>query len=438
MAESAPTPTAGNFSAVVASNVAAAAASSTAPAAPVAPTQSSTASTDSSITELGITPEQLTVPGQQADAAVDEVIKPEGQADDPWAEQVHGVSVKEIVEAIKKGELPDQLMNAIKRKLSVDGEVEELSLDEMSRQRMRHGAFTRRSMQLAKEKEGVEQTKQNLVNLFAGLEHPVAFGQIIDKNGLAANARAYVTRNWGNEQQPNVGGFMEDMRRLGHWATFQAAAQQYAQRYSDRLYRYTNGSQDAAVLAQAKQMVWEDERDEAAMWAERLRGEQTREEAQRLKAQLERHPLLAPAPQQQPALSQADVQHIATAKAQAMTKFGITGAENAERYFNDNVRAVIENARNSGAQLTIEQILHDAAAWTYDHLREEGWRPQAAVAAPAPQRQQAPAAPSLPARPTAAPTPVTISAQDRTNKTGGTIADFNAWTRKIQEHAGRR
>lgn len=141
--------------------------------------------------------------------------------DAPWHERyaqgVHGVPAKDLLEAIEKGQIPDALMSKLRLAIGDDGF--EGSLDELRSGAMMRRTFTQKSQELAEQRRAFEADQSELVNYLS---------------------------NWKQDPQQLLYG----MRRLG--MPIQEVAQMLLQEAmtADKLNEAVPGSGDEWIQAQ--------------------------------------------------------------------------------------------------------------------------------------------------------------------------------------------
>ena len=348
----------------------------------------------------------------------------QGQAD-PFAEEVHGLQLRAIVDAIKNGQLPNEVLEHVKVTAKVNGRELPISVREAANGYMRLSDYTQSTQRVAQEQQQVEAIKAQLRGVFEGWDKPEGYEQAMFRMGLVPQMRATLTKNWGTPQQPNVQGFLDDMRRLGHWDTFVAAADTFGMQWG------AEQKLDPGVRAEL-------ERQRSEMWKARLAAE-AEVEQNKLKAwQAERDQLLRAREQQRnPQERQQVQQKMEAMRAEAFTKHGIPNTPGARKTYEDNRDALIRLARQRGQGLTMEQLVADAVQATQeqlgDALHELRSRQPAQQQSAAPQQQPA-AQGALPARPAAAPATTASPISRR-----GTPDEF--WNTRIvplQQMAGKR
>lgn len=332
------------------------------------------------------------------------------QPPDPFAEQIHGLELRAIVDAIKQGQLPAQLLEQLKVTTKVGGRELPISVEEARRGYMRLSDYTQETQRTAAQQQQLEGVKQQLRGLFDGWDKPEGFEQGMFRMGLVQNARALVTKNWGNPQQPNPQGLLDDMRRLGHWDTFKQAAELYANQWA------AEQQMDPAVRADLQR-----QRDE--MWRARLAAETEVETSKRKAWEQEKEKLLAQSKQRQNPQQQAQaMQQLRQLKTAAFQQHGIKPSPAADTYFDQNCAAIRRMAERRGERVTAQQIIQQAAQATAEQLGDVQYQHAQSLgngAQPAATAQPAQPQAALPARPAAAP--VTAPSQ---LKRGGTHADF--------------
>lgn len=390
-----------NFSAVVRGNLAAA----PAPSAPAQPPASQ--SQPSQVTSIPAPTQNDALPPQEP--ANDNAQPPPEQQlgqeqappEDPWMRQLHGVPVRELVDALERGELPEPVLNAIKGIAKVNGKELPVSLREALNGYMRLTDHTQKTQELAKHFDELDNSRGQLRALFDGWDSkPEVFAQGMERMGLMPQVRSVVTREWGTAEQPNVEGYMGSMRRLGHWNTFQAAAKAYASWYSQRLNAFNPaGTQEGH--ARAVQMIKELESEQAANWKARVEAEGVTESARREQWKRERDQMLAQRRQQPQQNEHAQIaQQIGQLRSQQLLQLGILNANSTQAYveavhqrFESAMGQLVGIARRSGAQESLESLVSKAAQIVAEHIAE----------APRTPAQQPPAQ-GLPVRPAGAPT----------------------------------
>lgn len=464
---SAPAATLSNFSAIVARNTAAA------PAAP-APTPTGVQSVPAGQNGLSETAAAFNAQREQQQQPANTNAQPTtedqqalaaelaGQQPAPAeADLVHGLAVNDIIDAIKRGELPEALAVNLKGIAKVNGQDLPISFREALNGYQRLSDYTYGSEQNARATEKLNAERQALLDLFTGWDAQdggAALEKSLRQMGVMQNARAIFTRNWGTADKPNAQGFMDDVRRLGMWPVFQAAAQQYANWWGERYARY-GGIGDELIgrypaeqqrgLAlrndRARQMLVEDESREAAMWVERLKAEDLAAKAQQQQWSQDRAKLLAQQQVANPGEAQFR-QQVETLKQQAFTAAGLELGkisdpkilDTIEQYFGENVTAWANIHKRRNEQPPIADIIAKAVQATLERVGDDVRAGKLKLnATPANTNAQpagtvAPAAPAprpqgLPARPIGAPV-----TQASSIPRGGTVSDFDARIRAIK------
>jgi hypothetical protein len=337
------------------------------------------------------------------------------QAEDPWTRQLHGVPVRELVEALERGELPEAVLTAIKGIAKVGGKELPVSLREALNGYMRLTDHTQKTQELARFADELDQSKAQMRGLFEGWEKPEVYAQAMERMGMIPQARAMVTREWGTAEQPNVQGYMESMRRLGHWDTFRKAAEAYAGWYDSRLQAF-NPARTQEGHQRAAQMIAELEREQGEHWKARLQAETVTEQAKREQWKREREQMLAQRRQQNPQQQHAQLaQHVHGLRNQELLGLGIINQQSTAQYVeavNQRFEAAMgqlvqiasrDAARNPQApREPIESLVQKAAQIVAEHIGE---------APKPPQQQAAPQQQGLPPRPGGAPTTSGAGAQ---------------------------
>lgn len=323
---------------------------------------------------------------------------------DPWQEPVHGVPAQAVIEALKAGELPAELLDHVRVKVNPNGNEMVLPLADVARGYMMSSDYTHGKRQLAEARRDVEGTKGKLRELFANMDKPEGFATAMERMGYTDSARSLVTQGWGTAEQPNVDGFIDGMRRLGHYDTFTAAARKYAADYTARLMQF-GGQQNRQA---AEQLVSEWENQERAMWRARLDAERAAEQIKRDKWKADRDALLqqrqeAPDPQAQTRV----LKHIDTARETEFARYGVPNTDLAKGLFVQEWKQIDARIRRDGRRPVIAEIAREAALATWQRMAASGQLQAGAAPAPANDNgqpahaQQMPTA--LPTRPAAAP-----------------------------------
>lgn len=359
---------------------------------------------------------------------------------DPLAEQIHGMQLRAIVDAIKNGELPAELLEHVRVPVKLGGEDGFVSAQEAGRGYMRISDYTRGTQQIAKDVGQIERIKGQLRSVLEGFDKPEGFEQRMDEWGLRSLANGMVTKNWmtaapDGSRQPNVAAFREDMRRLGMHDVFRAAAIAYATEHSQRMNhfmgpnQYTDQQQYDAAYQRAKQLVLGMEGNEDGLWTQRLAAEAEAEKLKRANWKTEQERLLA-ARQQQPQDTTQLQREVNQLAAESLQKLGYRiDQPHAFEYFDSHLTALVVAARRLGLQKTTAEFVADAVQATAEDLAKErairgGQRPGGAAGL---------AQGALPAQPTAAPTTAPGS-----RKKGGSLADFNEYTAYLDEQERKR
>ena len=415
-AAASPPPTASNFMAHVQGNLARAASTpaATPPATPAAPAQPPPLAAVPAPTQApvpGETPEPVQL--EQQPAANDNA--------DPWAEQIHGVTARDLIEAARRGELPESVLTAVKVAVKVNGKEMQVPLREAANGYMRISDHTQKTMELADREKKHDEQIGKVRTMFEGWDKPEsgAFAKFLTDKGMLPQVNALVTQKWGAPDKPDVNGFMESLRRLGHFETFRQAANAYAAWHTQRVQAF-NPSGDPKLNERAYQMVSEYEREQDAMWKSRLESEATTEQLKREQWKRDQQQLLA-ARQQQPQQHQQMAQQIDKMRGELFARLGIpmktpVQQETALKYFHQNMGALVNMEKRYRTGKTLETMVQEAAQATHEQLGDAAQQPA--------QSQQAAQPAALPARPAGAPA---------TNGTAGTgrrsPAEFEEWLR---------
>lgn len=398
-------PTLGNFQAIVrnahAAQQPAAASPPGAPAGPPVAGDAATPATDSLAAQRAIT-----------EAAAGQAEQP-AAAEDLWAEQVHGMTAREIVDAIKKGVVPEALRVAL-RDTTPDGL--QITLDELRHGYMRMTDSTKKWQEAAALNQQGNKMLMDTIGLFDTWQDPQKFADGVARVGLAPVLRQVITKDWGTEQQPNVAGYLDSMRRLDHFGTFRAAAIAYAERHNQLMHQF-NPAGDAALAPRAEAMIEDLERREQSLWSERIKMERTAEGNAKVQHDARKKAYLARMEQERqssPEVSRLS-QHMEAHRDRAFQQFGLDATPLAMQHFDHNLSVIIQMASSNGARESVEELVAHAAQATAEEVgahRQEH--------APVVQQVPAPAqpAPGLSARPGGAPS----NGAARTR--GGTVADF--------------
>ncbi len=370
--------------------------------------------------------------------------EPAEAAPDPWAEEIHGVTARDFVESLKRGELPSQALEHLQIPVKPNGQEMMVSAREAANGYMRLSDYTRDKMAVADRERAIEADKAKLAKLFAGWDKPEGFEQGAQAMGLVPQVRAMITKNWaGSDGKPNVNAFMDDMRRLGHYGTFRAAVKAYADAYAQRM-DMLNPEGKAELAERAHQMFERDEEGQAALWAERLKAESETDRLRQEAWKRDRANMLAQRQQQQqqPDNTQQRLQHIHDWKTQAFTLAGIPAGKAADDYFQDAFIQQAEIAQRNREQVNdsilVRRAIQQMVEQIDDQRRRAGAPPlkpqqRAAVAAAvAAAPAQPPTAPALPARAAAAPTTAPSSLPR-----GGNVSAFQERLQAIT-NAGKR
>lgn len=342
-------------------------------------------------TEGQLTPEQIAAQMQQ----------PGQQQAQPGALErlYHGVSGADILAAIERGELPEQLFAAVGGTFRLDDQDVRGTLQEWKEGGMRHARFTRGMMENARVRNELNDLKQRVTGLFNDWDKPEGFAAGVEQHGLVDNVHAYVTRDWGSEQQPNVQGFIESMHRLGGYATFQRAAQAYMQQYQQLFETFGGGvgdPNDPAVQQRdqrAHQMTEQYIADHRQTAKERAEAAREKLAAKSMRSKLERDALLR-VDQQQQTVSTVDQQRVQGEIRGALERLGVNAYDrtkpghipDAQIFMDQNLRNYYQLAKSGQlGEITQAQVIGHAAAATLDELRIRGL---IKGNAPAPQQHQ--------------------------------------------------
>lgn len=365
-------------------------------------------------------------------------------ASDEWtAEVVPGVSAKDAIEAMKRGELPEALLTQLKGVARINGRELPISFREALNGYMRQSDYTRGTTEIADQVEKLNTQKQALLQLFNGWnqEDGTPLGQSLEKMGLLNQARAAVTRNWGTPDKPSIEGFMDDMRRMGRWDLFKQAAVAHSGWFDARYRRYggTYGQNPQADEA-ARRAVAEDEQQHQQLWGARIQAETAAQQAQRQAFEHQNQQTLATQQTQDTSQQQGQQQfliHVHSLKTSAFGVVKLQATPVADRYFVENLQAGMRLAQLQGTQKPIEQLVSEAVQSTLEQLGDDRHSQGGNGASQgAPQQQQQSGAsvspvarpPSLSARPQGAPI-----TQASSVPRGGTPADFDRRLTALKE-----
>lgn len=432
-------PTPQNFRASIAAKVAAAP-----PPAP-APAPAALAATAAPAAELGGTEQafnklllnngQNNEPANQnaePQTAEQQLQTEQPSAGDPWAEVLHesGVSVKDAIDALKRGEMPEALLDHLKTTVNPNGNPIQVSLREAGKGYMRISDYTRQKQELVALQGDTENRIGKVRELFNGWQTPDGLEQGLERMALMPTVRQIVTKNWGTAEKPNVQGFVDDMRRLGMWQVFQHAVGHEASRWEQRAQRYGWNRQDPAAMARAEQMISEDERSQEELWKARLEAETERNNAKKTTWEVQQQQLLAQRQQQpDPQAQQAELRQIHDLKTSAFGVLGIPAHPIADQYFAQNFIALANMAKQAGQQLPQTELVAQAVQATYEQLGDDreklpGAKPGVGLARPAANGN---AQPQLGARPAGAPT-----SQASQLPRSGSLTDFRERMAKLK------
>jgi hypothetical protein len=413
----APTPT--NFRAAIAANVAAAPPGAAAPtpsapsnpsgpppqtrglqsdAAPTAPTQAAEGGAEDvhPLAQPGATIDPEATPeGGELDAQADATANAPA---DPLAEVVHGVAARDVLDAIKAGELPPALADKVMIRVKVNGNELPVSVGEAGRGYMRISDYTNAKMQLSESRAALDADKGKLREVFTGWDTPEGLAAGLDKMGLIGSARDAVTKSWGTPQAPNVRGFIEDLRRMGHHKLLSDATVALALEANQR-FKAFGGDVDPQ---RAEQLIAHFEQSEAQQWDERVRLEREREAVKAELWKIKRDALLAQQQKQSAAPdANAFVAQVHTLKTAEFARVGITATPIADQYFARSFQHADRVLRERGTPPKLSEVVQMATQITMEQLGDDRAQ-HGGTAAPAQQHAAAPPA-ALPARPTAAP-----------------------------------
>ena len=96
------------------------------------------------------------------DAQPDLEAEADETAADPWAEQIHGMTARELVDAIKAGEVPAELAKQLQIAVKVNGEEYKVSVDEAGKGYQRLSDYTRAKQELRGQAQEVHAARQNM------------------------------------------------------------------------------------------------------------------------------------------------------------------------------------------------------------------------------------------------------------------------------------
>jgi len=418
-------PTVSNFAAGVQANVARAATPTQTPA-------QQPAAGNGAPQQNGIAP-QLTAElaaklEQPAEVQPEQQVQdPNAAPPDPWAEQIHGITARDLIDAAKRGELPESVLTNIKIGVKVNGKEMQVSLREAANSYMRISDYTQETQRLATANQQLESVKGKLRSVFDGIDKPEGFEKFVQNNGMVGQARAMLTKNWGTPDKPNVQGYLEDMWRNGHFGTFRAAAQAYAEDYARHLAAFPipqgTPPERAQQIRQYAEELWQRrEADQAATWKTRLEAETLAEQARRDAAKREREQLLAQ--RQAPQANLQEVKRQVNAlRDQNFQRLGVPTnnpklLDLAQKYFDDAMPILTRIAARNGYDKSIEDIAAEAAQSAFEQLQSQQAIPAGATQQPAPQQQ------ALPPRPAGAPTTSAVAPRK-----GGSVTEFEEYLR---------
>lgn len=374
---------------------------------------------------------------------------------DPLAEAIHGATARELLDAIRQGVMPPQLMEQLRIPVKVQGRDMEVSAREAANGYMRISDYTRGTMELAQQREQLDARKQQIAALFAGWDKPEGFEQGVQRMGLRPQVNALLTKNWGTPDKPNTQEFMNDLHRLGHFGTFRAAVEQYANNFGERMEMLHPGRNVApktpeearayeARETRARQLFDAEQQQQAQLWQQRVEAENMKAAAQVDQWKRERQEMLAVQRQQQPQdNSRQIIQQIHEMKQQSFALVGLDANATTDGYFTQNYIQADKAAQYYREQVSHGELVRRAVQMTVEQINEQRratgapqLAPRAAVQPPAapPQAVPAPAAqpaPSLPVRAGGAPTTAPGAL-----RSGGTVSDFQ--TRMQQIRGGGR
>jgi hypothetical protein len=166
----APAPSTANFRSVVASNVAASQAARPAPAAaPAAATREPVAARTERTERVEQVEAVETEPGTELEAdATEQQTEQAEEIADLLDVDIHGRKGREILEAIRKGELPDELLAQLKRKAKVNGEDVEVTIEEALKGYQRNSDYSRGKRQAADEMRKAREIAQTVHDFIDG------------------------------------------------------------------------------------------------------------------------------------------------------------------------------------------------------------------------------------------------------------------------------
>ena len=151
------------------------------------------------------------------------VVDDDGEAPDPWAEDIHGMTAKDLLAAIKEGKLPDALLDALEHEIG-DGEDKTSiklrdALAQDSKERMQLANYHRELHKVrVKEQELAAQTEA-LQQSIAGLNNPESLYDDLTSLGvteetLQAAAYAYAQQQVEYRKlPPHMRKILDDNKR---------------------------------------------------------------------------------------------------------------------------------------------------------------------------------------------------------------------------------
>lgn len=151
-------------------------------------------------------------PGQpeQPNDSPEQALEGQEAAEQEAADLIHGLAPEAILEALRGGKLPTELMQALKGVAKIDGQEHEVTLDEAIQGYQRRSDYTRGKQEAAKIKEQAETMRGNIRTMFD---------------------------TW--RQKPDQ--MIEDVERLNLTESFEKAVEQIArERYEDLMLKREN------------------------------------------------------------------------------------------------------------------------------------------------------------------------------------------------------
>lgn len=165
----------------------------------------------------------LDAPANDNDAPEVEVSSDDGEPADPWAEQIHGMTAKDLLAALKEGKLPDALLDALEHEYGDDDDKTAIklrdALDQSSKERMQLATFHRELHKVRQQERDLTVQAEALQQSISGLNNPASLyddlqGLGVSEETLEAAAFAYAQQKVEYSKLPaHMRKVLDDNRR---------------------------------------------------------------------------------------------------------------------------------------------------------------------------------------------------------------------------------